>query len=287
MSNIIIDEELKGLLPPLDQKTFELLEENILANGCRDALVLWGNVLVDGHNRYEICTKHDIEFTTVNKDFASREEAMIWIITTQVSRRNLSPIQLSYYRGLHYRADKKILSNAKGINKRSEVGGQNDHQPPDQKTASRLAGQYRVSPKTITRDAQLANALDAIGETSPEAKRRILAGETKMEKNLLQELTAKPKEEIEAVAASIEEGTYEKKKPVPTAPTEAEDGRTDPDRGKSASAGPQRTDTANIIGLTEIFLARLRELEKANDTGELKSELRFFIENLEVLYLRV
>lgn len=46
---------------------------------------------------------------TVTKDFSSKDEVLIWIITTQVARRNLSPRLLSYYRGLHYRADKKDL----------------------------------------------------------------------------------------------------------------------------------------------------------------------------------
>jgi len=126
MQEIIIDEEFKALLPTLDQTTFKLLEENIIENGCRDPLVLWDGVLIDGHNRYEICTQHFIPFATVDKEFASREDALIWIISTQVSRRNLSPMQLSYYRGLHYRAEKKRISNARGVNQHSEVDGQND-----------------------------------------------------------------------------------------------------------------------------------------------------------------
>ena len=51
-----------------------MLEENILQNGCRDSLVLWGDILVDGHNRYEICTKHNIPFSTIEKQFDSHEE---------------------------------------------------------------------------------------------------------------------------------------------------------------------------------------------------------------------
>jgi hypothetical protein len=102
MREITIDEQFKYLLPVLDEQTFALLEESLLANGCMHPLVLWGDILIDGHNRYEICQKHEIPFETVEMEFASRDEAMIWIITTQVGRRNLSPIQLSYFRGLHY-----------------------------------------------------------------------------------------------------------------------------------------------------------------------------------------
>ena len=102
MQRIIIDEEFKALLPALDTDTYARLEANLLENGCRDSLVVWNGVLIDGHNRYEICTKHGIPFKTVNKEFSSREAALIWIISTQLSRRNLTPAQLSHYRGLHY-----------------------------------------------------------------------------------------------------------------------------------------------------------------------------------------
>ena len=71
------DEEYKGL------------EASILAEGCRDALVVWGDVLVDGHNRYKICEAHGVTYQTVQKDFADRNSALLWIINNQLSRRNL------------------------------------------------------------------------------------------------------------------------------------------------------------------------------------------------------
>jgi len=49
------------------------------------------NILVDGHNRYEICTAHGKPFETVEIEFASRDDAMVWIIDNQFSRRNLTP----------------------------------------------------------------------------------------------------------------------------------------------------------------------------------------------------
>lgn len=87
---MIIDNEFKGLIPPLTDEEYKGLEESILKDGCRDALVLWGEILVDGHNRYEICTRHNIPFTTVKKDFENRDSVILWMIDTQFSRRNLS-----------------------------------------------------------------------------------------------------------------------------------------------------------------------------------------------------
>ena len=125
---IIIDEEFKALLPALDKKTFEQLEVNIIENGCRDSLVLWNGILIDGHNRYAICEKHGIEYKTIDMEFDSREEVIIWIIQTQVSRRNLTPMQLSCYRGLHYKSEKQIITNKSGKNRYFLVESQNDIQ---------------------------------------------------------------------------------------------------------------------------------------------------------------
>ena len=136
-------------------------------------MVLWNGILIDGHNRYDICTRHGIPFSTVDKEFGSREDVLIWIITTQVSRRNLTPMQLSYYRGIHYKTDRKI----QGTYERNKASAEKGHNVLFQPTAARLAEQYRVSNKTIMRDVKVSDAISAIGEASPEARRMIFSGE--------------------------------------------------------------------------------------------------------------
>ena len=84
-----IDVEFQSLIPPLTYEEKKMLEESILNEGCRDAIVLWGDTIIDGHNRYEICTKYNIPFETVNRDFDSRNDAIEWIIKNQFGRRNL------------------------------------------------------------------------------------------------------------------------------------------------------------------------------------------------------
>ena len=86
---ITIDSEFKALIPPLTAEERAELERSLLADGCRDALVLWGDTLIDGHNRYEICTRHSIPFEVVRKEFDSRQSAIEWMILNQFGRRNL------------------------------------------------------------------------------------------------------------------------------------------------------------------------------------------------------
>ena len=87
---LIIDPEFKSLIRRLSHEEYRGLEESILEEGCRDPLVVWGTTLVDGHHRYEICTVHDIPFNTVQREFASRSDAKIWIAKNQFAKRNLS-----------------------------------------------------------------------------------------------------------------------------------------------------------------------------------------------------
>lgn len=92
--NIVVKEELKAYIDPLTPDEHEALERSLLAEGCRDALVLWGEVLVDGHNRYGICQKHGLPFQTVqNPRFQSMQDVHLWMIEQHLGRRSVSDFQ--------------------------------------------------------------------------------------------------------------------------------------------------------------------------------------------------
>src|SRR5215470_9937828 len=94
MAHIVIDPEFRAALPPLDSEELAQLEENILRDGCLDALAVWQvhseDILLDGYNRYEICTRHGVPFRTVIIAVSSREEVLSWIVRMQLGRRNLT-----------------------------------------------------------------------------------------------------------------------------------------------------------------------------------------------------
>lgn len=92
---MIIKDEFKKLIPPLAIEEFNQLEKNIIADGCRDPLLTWNGILIDGHNRYEICTKHGLKFIVVEKEFVDSSHAKEWMINNQFGRRNLSNYQRS------------------------------------------------------------------------------------------------------------------------------------------------------------------------------------------------
>ena len=95
--HVVVDEEFSALIPPLQPDERLLLEENLLRDGCRDALVVWAeeNILLDGHNRLEICRRLNIPYETVGISLPDREAAEIWLLNNQLGRRNLNAYQRS------------------------------------------------------------------------------------------------------------------------------------------------------------------------------------------------
>lgn len=90
-----VDPEFQSLIAPLTPEERRQLEANIVAEGCRysDALVVWNGVLLDGHNRFEICTRLGIRYKSSDIELPNREAARLWIEENQIGRRNLAPDQ--------------------------------------------------------------------------------------------------------------------------------------------------------------------------------------------------
>lgn len=85
---LIIEPELRNLLPPLSKEELTELEANIQAHGCLSPLIVWENTVIDGHNRYEICTRLDIHFDIKELEFKNISEAKLWIWQHQKGRRS-------------------------------------------------------------------------------------------------------------------------------------------------------------------------------------------------------
>ena len=87
-----INPVLEAYIHPLSDEEERMLEESILAEGCRDPLVVWReeNVLVDGHHRKKICERHGLSFQVAYRSFPDMEAAKAWMDLNQLGRRNLS-----------------------------------------------------------------------------------------------------------------------------------------------------------------------------------------------------
>ena len=124
--DIVVDATLKAYIDPLTPDEHAALEQSLLAEGCRDALVLWGNVLVDGHNRYGLCQQHGLPFRTVqNERFQSIEDVHLWMIDQHLGRRSVSDFQ----RGVLALRKREILAARRAPRAEPAAPAQDDEVP--------------------------------------------------------------------------------------------------------------------------------------------------------------
>jgi len=202
---MIIKNELKNYIWPLKDEEKIELEKSILKEGCRDALIYaeidGEEVLLDGHNRLEICEKHGIEYKTIlNKDVHTIEQAKDWIDSNQIARRNLTMDQFKISIGRRYLAEKKSVGEHKG-NQYTMESGQNAHIP---KTDEKLSEEYNVDPKTIRRYAQQAQQYEQLEKEAPEIAEKVRTGEATIKDILNEKKKAERIKEIEEIKQKIE-----------------------------------------------------------------------------------
>lgn len=177
-----INPEFSSLIPPLTDTEFETLEQSILCDGIRDAIVTWNGYIIDGHNRYKIAQKHGLQFATIEMQFESIYHVKDWMYVNQLGRRNLTDLQRKKLRGDRYNNSKHIHGGTGANQHTKEQKGQN---VLSANTAAKIAKDYDVSEKTIKRDGNFATGLE---HTTPELKQDILQGKVKVNKGDVQEL---------------------------------------------------------------------------------------------------
>lgn len=217
---LMIDEEFKNIIPPLTGSEFEQLEKNLLNEGCRERIITWEGYIIDGHNRYNVCKKHGLDYEVLELDhFRDRHEVIDWMIHNQIGKRNLSGGTISYLRGLKLKREKerKIAElesksflqeptelpdaaevQADAVATGEESTEQNSDAPEKEAPAAKkdvpkdikkevetlteeVAGMYRVSPSTLKKDEKFTIALDTIRDNAgKEIQDKILNKEIKL-----------------------------------------------------------------------------------------------------------
>lgn len=223
-----IDEEFKNIIPPLAETEFKQLEKNILEEGCRDRIVTWNNIIIDGHNRHNICEKHGIEYDVMAMDhFENRHEVIDWMIHNQIGKRNLSGGTVSYLRGLKLKREKlkqlaeKIQEEVKNEKDSEEAAIEKDTSPKDEISqelkekenaiAEEVAKKYKISTSTIKNDERFTNAVDTIHENvGKKIKDKILTKELKLNPFEVMSISKLEKDEQKELLSGEDEEIIEK-----------------------------------------------------------------------------
>lgn len=172
-----VDDDFRALIPPLQPEELQMLEQSIVEEGCRDPLTVWAEagILLDGHNRLDICTRHGLAYQLRELSFVGREAALDWMDRNQLGRRNLTPLGLSMLRGRIYERTKKPEGGS-GVNQH-RVKGEELRQNGVVPTSRAVAEGLGVSDRTIERDAQLVRAVESLKPSVPDIVQRVMSGD--------------------------------------------------------------------------------------------------------------
>ena len=267
-----IDQALKAYIDPLTPDEHESLERSILAEGCRDALVVWDDLLIDGHNRYGICQKHSLPFNTVQAtQFKSMDDVHLWMIDQHLGRRSVSDFQRGVLalRKREIIAGRRAAAAAAVMAAKAEVSESQSEEAPwegdtDPVVAKALAGVAKVPDEALDTREALARAarlsagqvkmIETIQEkAAPEVIAAVKTGELSL--NNAAVVASLPLQEQQAVAAEGADALKQAAKRVRDAKKKPKAAK--PEADESAEAAPSAS--------PEELQARVTELEAENE----------------------
>lgn len=190
--------EMEQLLPPLSGEQFSSLEQDILENGCYTPIIVNEKmIIIDGHNRFRICEKHDLPFQMLVFTFVDLLEAKQWALDTQKGRRNLDKWELGQ---IALKLKPEIEAKAKanqGTRTDLSVNSPKGYVPTD--TRKEMAQAVGIGEQVMGRIAQLSE------DAPPSLKKALENKEVSVNRGwkILKNLQQLPPEEQDSAAVEM------------------------------------------------------------------------------------
>lgn len=149
--------QLKTLIPPLSKNEIESLEASIVHEGsAHNPIWLWGDLLVDGHHRLDICKKHCLPYETkqVYHWAETLDDIEYCMKRDSIGRRNLPTAVQS-----RFRADMVKYHIKHGKKKADAV--------------KLVAVELSVTPRQVHRDVAKEDALEKVDEAVKEVAQKL------------------------------------------------------------------------------------------------------------------
>ena len=259
-----IDKGFKELIRPLFKNEYLQLEANLIADGCREPIAVWNGVIVDGHNRYKICSEHGIPFSIEEMTFSCREEAVAWICANQLGRRNLTEESRKFLIGKQYESEKVVTRKRAVIEACHpdhtvlpyETFDPSKDSPvveTKKKTAERIAEENHISHGTVEKYSLYARAIEEITKKEPAMASKILTGHYKISHEGVLLLAKRSAEELHEMNKRLEGNQHPfakyqtTRQEIQAMPTPR---KREPGKQPSVKDMPAFDPDAEVIGLT-------------------------------------
>ena len=278
--DIVVNEELKAYIDPLTPDELDALERSILAEGCRDALVLWNDLLIDGHNRYAICQKHGLPFHTVQAtQFKNMDDVHLWMIDQHLGRRSVSDFQRGVLalRKREIIATRRSAAAAAVMAAKADAPAQPEGEAPwegetDPVVAAALASVAKVpdealdTREALARVARLSASQVKLIETiqqkaAPEVVAAVRSGDISLSTAAV--VASLPVDEQQTVAAAGADELKQAAKRVRDAKKKPKAAKPEADEGEGAAVTATPEEMQQRINELEAENERLRQQVKA------------------------
>lgn len=208
-----IDPEFRDKIPPLTAQEFSQLEDNIVKDKkVRDPLVVWGETIIDGHNRWAIIQKHpEIPYTTTFMNFTDKWAAIVWMCQNQLGRRSITEEQRAVLIAQEYDAQKKTAGGDRGTGRddsgKFTASGEIHHLPQKSpKTRAVVAKAHGITESAVKSAVEFSHGLDSADEVAPGFKDSILTGTVKAPKSVIASLPKLEEPERKKAVQAIQNG---------------------------------------------------------------------------------
>lgn len=174
--NLILDDEIKNLLPAPTSEQYTDMEEEIVYHGCPRTLLVWRNILLTDYMLYDICHKWDIPFKIMELNLPTRDDAMVTACRFIIEYQDISDVYSRYVIGKCFLSVKRIMSDVFGHRRTNPF-------PPIDESITEKTGRcysaiitsdmFGIAPGTASQYGSCATALDNIRRLKPEIAEKI------------------------------------------------------------------------------------------------------------------
>lgn len=174
--SLITDPELARLSLPLSEEKLQKLELSLMREGCREPIVVWEGIILDGHKRYEICSYEEIEYPIEVKQFSSRDEAILWLCRKRIPEIDKDSWPYRYLTGKALVCTRNLIHAHQWENSLLFEGITFASENKVGRIAAIVAQMVGVNRNTVDRYGRFAKDMDKIADKDAGLFSAILAG---------------------------------------------------------------------------------------------------------------
>ena len=156
------DEDFLLLKQPLSDRDYIKLKHSLFTEGCKEHILVWHGIIIDGNKRYEICKENNIRFKIRHSMFRSKAEAFVYICKEELQRNDLINEMYKYLIGRLYQSElerKAQMYSSKNESTHPYIPGRVYRK---QEISQQIADELKISRGTVLKYEIFTKCIDSL-----------------------------------------------------------------------------------------------------------------------------